>query len=370
LGCKSDTKPSKDIAIEEQKPSSAKKKTTFDHKYHITTAAIESKLEPTANGGTQYKLDKNTVVKLLNETSDFEDNVTVNKRNYKAPYEKVKVLQTGEETWVFSGALKSIYSGTKDIAKVERFQSFAKLVTELNPEKLESGKKVLDALKENRSDDKSMNDGLFFMSYDFINKLARSSKAHQSLIDNYQWTLDDYNEIMTRTMDVAYHPVGKVLHESGLTLDGALGEIIVTSDINVIDEMLEGKVSEPIKEYIDILKLSVKSKVFDNDNIVVPLTSVVNQANLWTQFGVDYPGFAHAAHVSMKGHRLMEGLLNGTKSTPAFDHATREAKPEFREIWTYVLKHYGDTPMGTQVKSHTQWLEGRNWKFPLEKHVH
>jgi len=259
---------------------------------------------------------------------------------------------------------------TEPSADGAEFQAFAAIVADLEPNQLESGKKVIDLLKEYKSDDASTNDGMFFMAYDFVNRLARSSKAHQSLIDNHQWTLDDYNEIMTRTMDMEYHPVGKKLNESGLTLDGALGDIVVTSDISVIDKILDGKVSDPVKEYIDLLKLSVKSKVFDNDNIVVPLTSVVNQANKWTQFSADYPGFAHAANVSMKGGRLMDGLLNGTKNTPAFDHATRIAKDDYKVIWNYVLKHYADTPMGKQVQSHVSWLEGRDWKFPVEQHVH
>ena len=72
----------------------------------------------------------------------------------------------------------------------------------------------------------------------------------------------------------------------------------------------------------------------------------------------------------MKSNRLTQALLEGTKNTAAFDHASRVAKKEYRDIWNYVLKYYGETPLATEVRSHTKWLEGRDWKFPEEKHVH
>ena len=344
--------------------------TSFDHRYFITTTEINSKIEPTRDGETQEQLKKNIVVKLLNEVSQFKDTVTINKRRLIEPYEKVKALTTGTETWVFSGALKSIYTGESDISDPESLQSFSSMVSSQDHSKLSSGKKVIDKLKELKSTDVTANDAMFFMAYDYINKLARSSKAHGQLIANHPWTLDDYNEVITGTMDLEQHPIGKLIHENGLALEGALGDILVKSDINVLADVLGSNVSKSVQEYMEMLKLSVKSKIFDNDNIIAPLTSLANQANIWSQFAVDYPDFAHISNVTMKSDRLTQALLGGTKNTAAFDHANREAKKEYREIWSYVMKHYGDTPIAGEVRSHTKWLEGRDWKFPEEKHVH
>ena len=344
--------------------------TSFNHRYFITTTEINSKIEPTRNGNIQELLQKNTVVKLLNEVSQFRDTVTVNKRRLIEPYEKVKVLTTGTETWIFSGALKSIFTGKTDISDPQSLQSFSSMVSSQDPSKLSSGKKVIDKLKELKSTDVTANDAMFFMAYDYINKLARSSKAHGQLIANYPWTLDDYNEVITGTMNMDQHPIGKLLHENGLALEGALGDILVKSDINVVADVVGSNVSQSVHEYIEMLKLSVKSKIFDNDNIIAPLSSLANQANLWSQFAVDYPDFAHISNVTMKSDRLTQALLGGTKNTAAFDHASRIAKKEYREIWNYVLKYYGETPLADEVRSHTKWLEGRDWKFPEEKHVH
>jgi len=375
ISCKSDSSSEKNIVTDTKVDAkvgvvNTVKQESEKHNYQIMIADIESKLEGKPDGGSDSKVTKNTLVKLLNESSQSEYQQKVNKRNYKAPYQKVEILDSGKETWVFGGALQSVYSGVEDISDVRNFQSFASAVADLDPLNLDSGIALIDNLQQYKSDDIATSDAMFFMSYDYINQLARSSKAHQSLVKNHKWTLDDYNEIMTRTMDMEYHPVGKVLHQSGLSLDGALGDILVVSDITVIEDILGDKVSTSVKEYIELVKLSFKSKVFDNDNIVVPLTSVVNQANKWTQFTTDNPNFAHVANATMKGDRLMQGLLYGTKNTPAFDHASRVAKQEYRTIWEYVLQHYADSPMGVQVASHTKWLEGRDWKFPLEKHAH
>jgi hypothetical protein len=208
------------------------------------------------------------------------------------------------------------------------------------------------------------------MAYDYVNRLARSSKAHGELIANHPWTLDDYNEIITGTMDMNQHPIGKILHENGLNLEGSLGDILVKSNIRVVDDVVGNDVSTSVQKYIEMLQLSEKSKIFDNDNIIATLTSVANQANLWSQFAADYPEFAHISNVNMKSNRLTQALLGGTKNTAAFDHASRVAKKEYRDIWNYVLKYYGETPLATEVRSHTKWLESRDWKFPKEKHVH
>lgn len=368
--CSNENKSTNQSAVSTDPIATNKKVTAFSHRYFITTTDIDSKVQPIRNGKIQESLKKNTVVKLLNESSQFRDTITVGKRKYIEPYEKVKVLTTGTETWVFGGALKSIYTGENDITDPQSLQSFSSLVENQNSEKLSSGKKVIDKLKELKSTDITTNDAMFFMAYDYINRLARSSKAHGDLIANHIWTLDDYNEVITGTMDMDQHPVGKLMHENGLKLEGALGEILVKSDISVVADAVENKVSKSVKEYIEMLKLSDKSKIFDNDNIIAPLTSLVNQANLWSQFAVDYPDFAHISNVKMKSERLTQALLGGTKNTAAFDHASRVAKKEFRDIWSYVLKHYGDTPLATEIRSHTKWLEGRDWKFPKEKHVH
>lgn len=369
--CNNDNKNKTDSnGISTNPVATNKKNTKFTHRYFITTEDIDSKVEPIRNGGTQESLKKNTVVKLLNESSQFRDTVTVGKRKHIEPYEKVKVLTTGTETWVFAGALKSIYTGENDITDPESLQSFSRMVESQDPAELSSGKKVIEKLKDLKSADVTTNDAMFFMAYDYINRLARSSKAHGELIAKHPWTLDDYNEVITGTMDMDYHPIGKIMHESGLALEGALGEILVKSDINVVADAIGTNISPAVQEYIDLLKLSDKSKIFDNDNIIAPLTSLANQANLWSQFAKDYPEFAHISNVKMKSDRFTQALLGGTKNTSAFDHASRVAKKEYREIWDYVLKHYGDTPLGTEVKSHTKWLEGRDWKFPIEKHVH
>ena len=371
FGCHQETNDAQKKASSTNSIVETKKvKSSFNHKYFITTADIEGKETPTREGKIQEQLSKNTVVKLLNEVSEFRDTVNVAKRNYIESYEKVKLLVSGVETWVFGGALKPIYTGSKDITDPQSLQDFSSFIADLNPDQLSTGKMVLDKMEELKSVDLTTNDAMFFMGYDYLKQLARSSKAHKSIIDNHSWTLDDYNEIMTGTMDMDYHPVGKIMHENGLALEGAMGEILVKSDINVIAKDYKDVVSAPVQEYIDMLQLGTRSKIFDKDNIVAPLTSVVNQANLWSQFAEDYPDFAHISNVNMKSDRFTQALLGGTKNTPAFDHASRIAKPEYKEIWNYVLKHYGDTPMGREVKSHTKWLESRDWKFPVEKHVH
>ena len=347
-----------------------KKSIAFTHRYFITTVEVEGKETPTRDGEVQEQIPKNTVVKLLNEVSEFKDTMSVGKRNYIEAYEKVQVLTTGKQTWIFGSALKPIYTGSEDVTDPQNLQNFASFISTLSADNLETGKMVLDKLKEFKSEDITTNDAMFFMGYDYLNRLARSSKAHKNIIDSHTWTLDDYNEIMTGTMDMDYHPIGKIMHENGLALEGAMGEILVKSDINVIAKDYKNVVSKSLEAYIDMLQLSMRSRIFDKDNIVAPLTSVVNQANLWSQFAEDYPNFAHISNVKMKGDRLIQALLNGTKNTPAFDHSSRIAKPEYKEIWNYVLKHYDDSPLGKEVRSHTKWLEGRDWKFPEEKHVH
>lgn len=370
-GCNLEKSASQNDSVSSTSTVATKKSNiAFDHRYFITTAEVEGKENPTRDSKVQERIPKNTVVKLLNEASEFRDTMSVGKRNYIESYEKVQVLTTGKSTWIFGSALKPIYTGSEDITDPKNLQDFSSFISNLSPNNLETGKMVLDKLEELKSEDLTTNDAMFFMGYDYLNRLARSSKAHQSIIDNHTWTLDDYNEIMTGTMDMDYHPVGKIMHENGLALEGALGEILVKSDINVIAENYKENVSKPLQEYIDMLQLSTRSRIFDKDNIVAPLTSVVNQANLWSQFAENYPDFAHISNVKMKSDRLIQALLGGTKNTPAFDHSSRIAKAEYKEIWNYVLKHYKDTPIGKEVESHTRWLEGREWKFPEEKHVH
>lgn len=368
--CTNENKSINQNAVSTAPIATIKKVSAHSHKYFITTAEIDSKIQPIKNGTIQESLKKNTLVKLLNEVSQFRDTVTVGKRKYIEPYEKVKVLSTGTETWVFGGALKSIYTGENDLTDPQSLQSFSSMVENQDPTELSSGKKVLDKLKELKSTDITTNDAMFFMAYDYVNRLARSSKAHGELIANYPWTLDDYNEIITGTMDMNQHPIGKILHENGLNLEGSLGDILVKSNIHVVDDVVGNDVSTSVQKYIEMLQLSEKSKIFDNDNISAPLTSVANQANLWSQFAADYPEFAHISNVNMKSNRLTQALLEGTKNTAAFDHASRVAKKEYRDIWNYVLKYYSETPLATEVRSHTKWLEGRDWKFPEEKHIH
>lgn len=368
--CNNDNKNESQSSVSTKPIVTNKKISDFSHRYSILTADIDSKVQPIRNGKSQVSLKKNTLVKLMNESSEFRDTITVDKRTNIEPYEKVKILTTGIETWVFRSALKSVYAGENDIADTHSLQDFSRLVAQQDPTELSSGKKVLDQLKKLKSTDTTTNDAMFFLAYDYLNGLARSSKAHSKIIANHPWTLDDYNEVITNTMDMGHHPVGKLMHENGLNLEGSLGEILVKSDVNVVANTVGSNVSKSVQEYIDLLKLSEKSKIFDNDNIIAPLTSLANQANLWSQFAADYPDFAHISNVKMKSDRLTQALLGGTKNTAAFDHSSRVAKKEYRDIWDYILKHYSDTPIATEVRSHTKWLEGRDWKFPVEKHVH
>lgn len=343
---------------------------TFENKYLITIAQeVEAKAEPTAKASVVKTIPMNTVLKHMGEKSDFKDTVTINGRRYIDPYTRVQEVGSNDQYWVISPAMRPIYSGSQSIKDASSLQQFANYISTLNSDQLESGGLLLDKISQLKSDDIASNDAMFFMGYDFLQSLVRNAPVDE-MIRDYSWTLDDYADITKRNMDYSYHALGKQMQANGIKFDGELGNVIALADPIAIDKALDSKVSKSVKEYLDLLKLSYKSKILDGTNINVPLTSVVNQANLWTSFVYQYPDFAHVASARVNGDEFSDLLLNGTRSTPAFDHKTRVAKDEFKVIWEYVLNHYRDTPLGDMVYSHTQWLEANEWKFPEEKHVH
>lgn len=251
----------------------------------------------------------------------------------------------------------------------DRVQQLITFIAELDAQKLYTGSEVLNKVKSLKSDDKATNDALFFKAYDYLIKVSRSREI-AGMINAYPWTLDDYSEIVERSIDMDLHEIGSQLKANGLKMDGSLGNIEVLADPNVLSEVLDHHLSKPVIDYIALQQLSYQSKILDGNNVNVPLTSVFNQANQWTNFLNSNPNFPHAAMARMYSDRFADILINGTKTTPAFDHASRIASQEYRDIWSYVLKNYPKTIIGKQVATHVKYLEKNNWKYSDEQHVH
>lgn len=368
--CKTDDNTSSDEKLTASSASRTDNEVIrYDHRYrlvHVDGGVGYLQLD---DRSTAIDIPLGTMLKDLGERSEENEEVVMKGRRYIDPMLKINNLRSGEDMWIHEAYSRPVYAGAQDVSDTQALQTFSDFVQGLDVTRLNSGEVLLKRLTELKSDDIASNDAMFFMSYDYLIKLSRAPEI-EKIIASHEWTLDDYNDVKSHTIDESYHVVAKELYPNGIMLEGNQGNIEAQANVAKVAEALDGSMSDAVSEYIDILKLAYKSRVIEGDNIITPLTSVVNQANLWTSHYTQYPDFAHAANTQARGAELVRILLYGTKNNPAHDYDTMEAKKEFRTIWTYVLDHYADTTIGKEVATHTKWLKSRNWIYPTKEHMH
>jgi len=175
--------------------------------------------------------------------------------------------------------------------------------------KVDNGNAILKKLMQLSSDNTSTNDALYFLSKDYMDKLA------------YQSSLEE----------------------------GAIGGIF----------------SAEVKEYIRLKKNQYKHRLFSDAGISGTMENLMNDALAWSNFVERYPNFAKAKEARRTQEYLENVLFYGSDNTPAYDFDTKVASQKFRDLWSTTLETYPNAPFAKKLYNHVQKLESNNWK--LEK---
>ena len=93
-----------------------------------------------------------------------------------------------------------------------------------------------------------------------------------------------------------------------------------------------------------------------------PLEDVADRAVFWENFNRNNPWFPYKLQTEESQRWLSNTLLHGADNTPAFDHETKEAMPDYRAVWTSVQKKYPGTQVAAQVKTFTDLCASEGWK--------
>lgn len=303
------------------------------------------------------KLAEFSIVKDLGQVSASKEEATLRGVEYNEPYIKVEV-PSGKELWVYKGGLEPFYQG-EEMAEMNKVSSFQSYLDGLDYKNLETGNAVLKRLLQLSTDDPATNDMLFFLSYDYMNRLAYNAiLTDEKALD---WAMPYYDQIKNRTFKNKDVYQGKSLEENGMLLDASEGMVYYQADVKALDGAIGGIFTDATKDYIQLLYERYQHRLFSDAAIVAELDLLMSDAVKWARFVENYPSYAKIEEIANQASYLKSAVMNGTNNTPSYDVDTKIILPKFRALWAKSIEDKSN-PFSDELMKHFTQLEDNDWK--------
>lgn len=280
------------------------------------------------------KLPEHTMVKDLGERSQSTETITLRGVKHTEPYRKV-ALPSGDEVWVYGGGLTKFYEGAEigDTKKVAELQD---LLNNLSVTDKSSGNTLLKRLLQISSDDPATNDLLFFLSKDYLQKLAYNASLNDE--KELEWAKPYYESISSRAFDPSSVSQGKSIVNNALLLDASEGMIYYSPDYKALDGAIGGVFTPATKEYIQLISEVYDHRLFSDAAIVGDYDVLASDAGKWKAFVTKYPDYSKIKDAQQVADHLKLAVLRGTNNTPAVNFESKKLDPRFRAMWQKIIE--------------------------------
>lgn len=328
--------------------------------YQVTVDKLRGRSMPGRKSEVITKISEGTVVKFLDQVSDFKDKITLRGKEYNEPYRLVE-LEDGKQVWLYGGALKKYYAGP-EMEEPDQVAALQDFIKTLPTDKEEAGNLLLKKLLTLSTDDKATNDMLLFKSWDYLHQLASGVSQHAD--STLAWADEHYYQyIADRSLDMESNPKTIRLMERGLRLDAAEGMVYYVPDITALDGAIGGVFTDGTKAYIQLLDNEYRHGLFRDAAIVGNMNDLADDAIAWSQFVKKYPTHPQINLAREKAKYYKEVILFGTDNTPAFSLDKNIAEPKFRKMWQYIAKKHNRTELGGEVEGFYNKTKNNAWKL-------
>ncbi len=320
--------------------------------YLVSVDKLNLRDQSNKNGKVVTQFAEGDFVEGQDEVSANREEVTLRNIPYNEPYFKVTSTTPEQHNgWAYSAALVPVYAGPRatspDLGKLVQFSTFLKT---LDVKKLDSGKKALDYVAKNLSTAQgTLADATFILLERFLFRMEVEGNYYE-LTEKIQWSDADYEALAKETFDMKKYPGTKTLAESGFRLEEGEGMIFPIVDWAKLGAVFIGKVTPPMKNYIEQSILEQKENLWSDGGIIIPLEQVADRAAWWEKFNQANPFFVRSEETQNSQHGLLFLLICGVDNTPVFDSENETVTEDFKKVWAYIQQKYAGTELGKSVK--------------------
>lgn len=307
------------------------------------------------------QLAEGTIVEGTGEVSANKEEAMLRGVTWLEPYHKIN---TGTQTgWAHGGALQRIYTGSRtespDRDALAKLTGFLKT---LNTKQLESGKKAWDYVSANYGNSSGpLADAVFILLERFLSRMEREGEFY-TLTEKIQWTPEDYEAIAANTFDTKKYPLTQSLAENGFELAEGEGMVFPVVGWNKLQAFFAGKVTAPMKSYLDQEVLEHNRAAWDDGGIIIPIEELADRAMFWEKFNREHPHFVRHEEVRESERWTRIVLVNGADNTPSFDYESGAISEEYKKVWAYILQKSPDGQLGKAVKEISDLCAAEGWK--------
>ncbi len=320
--------------------------------YMVTVDKLNLREQSNKDGKVLTQFAEGDFVEGTGEVSTNKEEVVLRNIPYNEPYFKVKSTTPEQHSgWAFSAALVPVYAGPRstspDLGKLTQFSTFLKT---LNPKKLDSGKKAWEYVTTAFGNSQgTLADAALILLERYLFRMEIEGNFYE-LTEAIKWDDSDYLAIYEEKFDLKKYPTTQQIAENGFRLEVGEGMIFPVVDWSKFGAFFAGKVTPPMKNYLEKSIAEQKDQMWSDGGIIIPLEQVADRAIWWENFNKANPYFVRSEETKNTYLGLLFNLILGADNTPAFDYETLGVTEEYKKAWAYVQTKYAGTSTGNAVK--------------------
>jgi hypothetical protein len=364
FACKSDTKQAAatgaDTAIPVM-PASPKPEVYI---YTVAVDKLNLREQSNKNAKVIAQLNEGELVEGNGEISANKEEATLRNIPYNEPYFKVtRKAYDKQNGWAYSAALTPVYAGSRatlpDLGQIELLTSFLKT---LDVKKLDSGKKAWDYVISRYNHSKGTSaDAAFMLLERFLFRMEIEGNFYE-MTEKIEWPENDYTEIYEDRFDMKKYPATRSLAENGFRLEVGEGMVFPVVDWMKMGDFFLGKVTPPMKQYLEQYISEQKDQLWSDGGIIIPLEKVADRAVWWEKFNNAHPYFVRSEETYYNEKGLLSTLIFGADNTPAFDYETSAPTEDFQKVWAYIRQNHAGTEVEKAIRELTDLIAAEGGK--------
>lgn len=359
ISCQNDPKVSANVL-----PSAPASPKPEVYLYTAVVDKLNLREQPNKNGRVVTQLAEGDFVEGTGEMSKNKEEAILRNILHNEPYVKVQTTTPEQhQGWAYSPGLIAIYAGPRatspDLGKLTQLN---KHLLSLSTQKLDSGKKVLDYVKQEFANSKgTLADAAYIMTLHFLTQMEREDAIYM-LAENQRWDDADYEAIYRKKFDMNKYPLTRSFAESGFRFETGEGAIFPIVDLAKLADFFAEKVTPPMKQFIQQNVNEQKEQLGEDGGIIIPLEQVADRAAWWEKFNNDNPYFLLSHESKLNEHNMTLTLISGSNNTPVFDYETQAIDAGYKKAWEYVQQKYAGTRIAKRVKEFADLCATEGWK--------
>ncbi|MEZ4928029.1 MAG: SH3 domain-containing protein [Saprospiraceae bacterium] len=319
--------------------------------YMVMVDNLNLREQPNKSGRVIVRFPEGSFVEGTGVISDNKEEATLRGIPYNEPYFQVKTSDNQNIGWAYSAALKPVYTGAistrPDLNRLSKLSAFLKT---LDVTKLENGGKAIEFVKTNyASSSGTLADAVFVMLENFLSTMEREGMFYRETED-FTWTDSDFEDIFQDRFDMNKYPLTKKYGQNGFRMEAAEGSVFPVVDWFKLGDFFVGRVTPPMKEYLEQYIAELKSYAYDDGGIVIGLDTIAQRAIFWEKFNQMNPYFVRGYETKETERWLRMVLVSGTDNTPVFDYDNNKITDDFKKVWAIILDKYPGTKLAKTVK--------------------